>query len=263
MSSLAALRAKPHTSISRIQVYLRCPRRYFLQYIERLEPAFRAVALVVGSAFHATVGKWLLSSLEEVQPDELRAHLRDGIVRGVEQDGPPVLFDHAEQNVGAVIDSTLSMLEVFLQHVARPAVVHGVEVPFSLELVHPVTGEVLDVPLIGAMDAVVDEHGFTRVWEVKTGARRWSQDQLDFDLQPTAYQMAVRDLGYSDAAVTLIAVTKKKPAVQVEELVRHPGDEAELVDIAFAVQRAVAAGVDYPMRGWQCRMCPYAGACGS
>ncbi len=261
MLTLAALRAKPHTSVSRIQVYLRCPRRYFLQYIQRIEPAFRAVALVVGSAFHATFGRWLAS--DEVRSDELRAHLRDGIVSGLERNGPPVLFDHAEQNAGAVIDSTLVMLDVFVQQVGRPKVVRGVEVPFSLELAHPVTGEVLDVPLIGALDAIVEDEGRVRVWEAKTAARIWAQDQLDYDLQPTAYQIAARGLGHSHAAVKLLAVTKRKPTVQVEEFVRHAADEVELTEVALSVRRAVAAGANHPLRGWQCRACPYAGACRS
>ena len=55
----------------------------------------------------------------------------------------------------------------------------------------------------------------------------------------------------------------EEPDIQVEHLVRHRRDELELVETAFAVARAVDAGVDYPNRGWQCRTCPYAGACGS
>jgi hypothetical protein len=76
--------------------------------------------------------------------------------------------------------------------------------------------------------------------------------------------MAARALGHDDAGVKLVLTTKgKKPDVQVEELVRHQRDERELVETVFAVARAVDAGVDYPARGWQCKTCPYAQACGS
>jgi CRISPR/Cas system-associated exonuclease Cas4 (RecB family) len=145
-----------------------------------------------------------------------------------------------------------------------PEQVHGVEVPFRLKLVHPITEEVHPVPLVGAIDGVVEDRGRPVVWELKTGKKRWSADQLDFDLQPTAYGMAARALGYKDAPLTLVVTTKRKtPEVQVEHLVRHRRDELELVETAFAVARAVKAGVDYPNRGWQCRTCPYAGACGA
>jgi CRISPR/Cas system-associated exonuclease Cas4 (RecB family) len=114
------------------------------------------------------------------------------------------------------------------------------------------------------MDAIVEEDGHPVVLELKTGKRRWTADQLDYDLQPTAYGMAARALGHDGAGVKIVLTTKaKKPDVQVEQLVRHGRDERELVETVFAVARAVEAGVDYPARGWQCKTCPYAEACGS
>ncbi len=265
MLTLATLRARPHTSISELKTYVQCPRKHALQYIERVLPAFRPVALVLGSAWHATIGQHLARSRHEYQVpvEELRAHLRDGIFEGVEGDGVPVLFEAEDQDLGTVVDAAMRMLDAFLDRVHVPDVVHGVEVPFSMPLQHPVTGEVLARPLVGAMDAIVDEDGDPVVLELKTGRRRWGPDQLDFDPQPTAYAMAARFLGY-DAGVRLILTTKgKKPDVQVEELVRHPRDEHELVETFFAVARAVEAGVAYPNRGPLCRTCAHAHACGS
>jgi CRISPR/Cas system-associated exonuclease Cas4 (RecB family) len=266
MLTLAALRAKPHTSISQLKTYIQCPRKFYLHYIKGVIPAFRPLALVFGSAWHETIAEHLTRSRPEYQVpvDELRAHLHDGLVRGVDRDDIPVLFDEEEQDIGAVIDVAMRMLDVFLARVPLPEQVHGVEVPFRLKLVHPVTGEIHPRPLVGAIDAIVEERGRSVVWELKTGKKRWSIDQLDFDLQPTAYAMAARALGYKDARLTLIVTTKgKAPNVQAELMVRHRRDEVELVDTAFAVARAVQAGVDYPNRGWQCRTCPYAGSCAS
>ena len=200
----------------------------------------------------------------QVAVDELRDHLRDGLVRGLDRDDVPVLFEEDEQDIGAVIDVAMRMLDVFLDRVPLPEQVHGVEVPFRLKLVHPVTGELHPRPLVGAVDAIVEERGRVAVWELKTGKKKFSTDQLDYDIQVTAYGMAARALGYKDARLTLLVTTKgKTPDVQVEYLVRHRRDELELVETAFAVARAVKAGVDYPNRGWQCRTCPYAGACGA
>jgi len=229
-------------------------------------PAFRPLALVLGSAWHETMAEHLTRSHRDhpVPIDELRAHLHDGLVRGVDRDDVPVLFEEEEQDIGAVIDVAMRMLDVFLARVRVPEQVHGVEVAFRLNLVHPATGEIHPRPLIGAIDAIVEERGRPAVWELKTGKKKWSADQLDYDLQVTAYGMAARALGYKDAALTLIVTTKgKNPDVQVEHLVRHRRDELELIETAFAVTRAVDAGVDYPNRGWQCRTCPYAGACTS
>jgi CRISPR/Cas system-associated exonuclease Cas4 (RecB family) len=266
MLTLAALRAKPHTSISQLKSYIQCPRKFYLQYIKGVAPAFRPLALVFGSAWNETIAEHLTRSRPErpVPVEELRAHLHDGLIRGVDRDDVPVLFEDEEQDIGAVIDVAMRMLDVFLARVPLPEQVHGVEVPFRLKLVQPLTGEIHPRPHVGAIDAIVEERGRPVVWELKTGKRRWSADQLDFDLQPTAYGMAARALGYDGAGVTLLVTTKgEKPEVQVERLLRHRRDELELVETVFAVTRAVDAGVEWPNRGWQCPTCPYAQACGA
>jgi CRISPR/Cas system-associated exonuclease Cas4 (RecB family) len=264
MPTLAALRAMPHTSISAIKTYVACPRLYHYRYVEYAQAAWRPLALVFGSAFHTTVGQYLLWSAHGrfVPIEELREHLRDALARGIHADGPPVLFEE-EQNEGDVVDQGVTMLDAFVERVSLPEVVHGVEVPFRLDLVHPVTGEVLDVPLIGALDALVEEEGRDAVWELKTAKKKWSSDQIEYDLQGTAYTMAARALGH-EAEVELLVTTKAtKPDVQRARLVRYARDERELVDVALSVQRAVNAGVDYPIRDWPCKSCPYAGSCGS
>lgn len=39
--------------------------------------------------------------------------------------------------------------------------------------------------------------------------------------------------------------------------------EREFAEIAFGVHRAINAGADHPLRGWQCRGCQYSDACGA
>jgi hypothetical protein len=126
-----------------------------------------------------------------------------------------------------------------------------------------VTGEIAAVPLIGAIDAIVVDEGKTEVWELKTGKKKWSADQMEYDPQPTAYVMAARELGYEDAEVKLLVTTKtREPDVQVERLVRRRGDESELAETVLDVLRAVRAGVDHRVRGWGCRSCGFASMCG-
>ena len=52
-------RTPSHLSPSSIKTFLSCPRKYRFRYVDRAEAAFRAVALVLGSAFHDVVGQWL------------------------------------------------------------------------------------------------------------------------------------------------------------------------------------------------------------
>ena len=253
MITLAQLRAKPHTSVSQIRAFITCPRQHHFRYGIKAQAAFRALALVFGTAWHATIGEHLLRSRHERQVpiEELREHLRDGIVRGIAADGPPVLFEEEEQDVGAVVATAMKMLDVFVDKVPLPDQVLGVEVPFSIELTHPVTGEILPLPLIGGIDAIVLEEGNPTVWELKSGKRKWSADQLDFDLQMTGYGMAARKLGHGGAHLKLLVTTKGKvPDVQVERLVRHQRDENELAEVAISVERLANPREEGRESGW-------------
>ena len=92
----------------------------------------------------------------------------------------------------------------------------------------------------------------------------WPRSLRKYDSQPTAYVTAAEELGYGDAEMKLLVTLKwAKPDVQVESLVRTRRDHLELVETALSVRRAIDGGVDHRVRGWQCRTCPFAGACGT
>jgi len=263
---LSDLRGLPHISVSALKTFLQCPRKYRFQYVDRIEPEFRPIALAFGSAWHHVVAAHLLPEVEGqyLSRDDLQALFRDALTEEVNADGPPVLFDDDEQHIGQSIALGLKMLDEFILRVPRPDKVLDVERAFVLELAHPVTGEIAPVPLIGAMDAVVVDSGKTELWELKTSKRKWSADQMEYDPQPTAYVMAARELGHGEVDLKLLVTTKTaKPDVQVERLVRRRGDEREFSETVLDVLHAVRAGVDVRIRGWGCRSCAFASACGS
>ncbi len=263
--TLSELRQLPHLSVSQLKTFLQCPRKYRYQYIDRSLPAFRPIALAFGTAWHEAVGHHLLVSTagEPVDRDELCTVFRDALRAEVMRDGPPVLFEDNE-TLDETIELGLRMVNVFVATVPLPRKILGVEIPFALELVHPVTEEVVPLPLIGGIDALVVEDNTLAVWELKSGKKKWSADQLEFDTQPTAYTMAARELGHENATLKLLVTTKTKtPAVQVENLVRRQGDETEFVQTALDVLSAVKAGVDYRVRSWACRSCAHASVCTS
>jgi putative RecB family exonuclease len=264
--ALQDLRSIPHISVSQLKTFLSCPRKYRLQYTDRIEAEFRPIALAFGTAWHHTIAAHLLPEVEGqyLSRDEIQTLFRDTLVEEVNADGPPVLFDDDEQHIGQSIALGLQMLDEFVLRVPRPDRVLDVERAFILELAHPVTGEIAPVPLIGAMDAVVIDNGKPEVWELKTSKRKWTADQMEFDPQPTAYKMAARELGHGDVDVKMIVTTKsaKQPDVQIERLIRRRGDERELAETALDVLHAVKAGVDYRIReGWRCRSCAFSSVC--
>jgi hypothetical protein len=228
-----------------------------------VKPAFRPVALALGTAWHTTIGHLLASHAKGKAETNgaLHEQLRGELDAELHADDLPVLFDE-DEGEQLFVDRVMRMLDVFVENFELPDKVLGIEVPFSIELVDDDTGDVVPVPLIGALDALVMKAGKPKVLELKTGKRRWGEDQLLFDLQPTAYRLAARALGLGEPEVELLLVTKgKEPTIQREQFVRTDADVRDLVATASGVLRAVDAGVDHPIRGWQCRGCQYQGAC--
>ena len=86
---------------------------------------------------------------------------------------------------------------------------------------------------------------------------------MAYDIQPTAYQIAARESGLGEVALRFQVVTKTRvPAVQVTNIHRDEQDEQDFLRTAGGVLKAIDAGVSYPVRGWQCRGCQFAYACG-
>lgn len=258
MQTLDVLRSRPHFSASQLKTFLLCPRRHAYQYLDRVEPEFRPIALAFGTAWHAAVAQYLLCGSSTEETSDL---FRDVLVREVEDGSTPVLFED-DEDLGECIDLGTRMIDTFIATVPRPDLVLGVEVAFSLDIPNPRTGELDSMPLIGAIDALVIDNDVPMVWELKTGKKKWSEDQLEFDLQPTAYKMGARAHDIEDAAVKVLVTTKaKKPTVQIETVTRTARDEHELGIILHNVHTSMDHGIEHPIRGWQCKSCPYAGRC--
>jgi CRISPR/Cas system-associated exonuclease Cas4 (RecB family) len=111
------------------------------------------------------------------------------------------------------------------------------------------------------MDVVAEFSEKTRVLELKTAARRFGPESDDA-IQPTIYKLAAKQLGYANAEVEFVVVTKAKtPKLQRLLCNRSERDTIELVELALCVEHAVQTGVAFRRRDWQCRSCGYAQRC--
>lgn len=256
-------------SVSQVKTYLRCPRQYELRYVRGVEPEFVPVPLVFGSAFHTALAAFYSELkgtgevpgreiLTEVFKGDLELRAAGPVPLQADDDDRPVLLDD-------LIDLGVSMLDVFHEHAVKTAkglTVEDVEMPFSVEIADPDSGEVLDEKLVGVIDLVVTEYGERRIYEHKTSSRKYGGDQLLFDVQPTAYRLAARGLGLGDVGLVFQVITKaKKPALQIAEVGRTAEDERNFLRTVVGVLRAVDAGASWPVKGWACRSCPFRRAC--
>jgi len=255
--------AEEHLSASAIGKYLRCPRSHFYRYVERRTPESRASALVFGSAIHAALGFFYSAHRNHrAEPgiEELSDIFRGAWAEGLD-DGPPVLFGD-DEDASKLTDLGVAMLAVFLAKAPFYRDVVEVEMPFSIEIADPETGELLP-RLVGVFDAVVrDRDGNYAVVEHKTSAKKWTETKLAFDNQITLYSLAAPQLGFDAARVIVQVLLKQKaPDLVVCHPTRTDADRRELVEVVRGISRATRAGIFYPLRDWHCRGCEYASAC--
>ena len=259
---LAALRDAPHTSISAIKAYTMCPMKYAHRYVFRTEASHRSVPLVLGSAVHEALAAFYthVGEHKEDPPESLVTDTFSTAWDDMLVGDPPVKGD----DLGAEKDMGVSILRAFHESAPRPLKVLAVELPFCMPIIDPKTGSVSDRVIVGAIDAVVvDEDGRTVLVEHKTAKRRWSQVQLDHDIQPTIYQLAARHLDLTDNPTIRFdfLMKQKKPALVSEEVHRSSEQETEAMVVVRQILRAVDAEVFFPVRGWACAGCEFAFRC--
>jgi CRISPR/Cas system-associated exonuclease Cas4 (RecB family) len=252
------------TSVSQIKTFLLCPRRFEFRYVRGLAPAFIPVALAFGTAFHSALARFysgMQSKKAAPELELLEQTFRDSWAQQLKGKAPLQVDD--DEDLGAVIDLAVRMLRAFYTYAAGTLVeVEAIETPFTAELFDPVNGEVLDETLVGVLDLVLREGDRRVIVEHKTSAKKFSQEQLDTDPQMSGYAFAANQLGWADTGLRYSIVTKtKSPAVQVENVLRGPLAENDFLRTVVGVLRSIDAGVSYPVRGWQCRSCPFAEPC--
>jgi putative RecB family exonuclease len=257
-----------YVSVSQLKCWLRCPRQFELKYVRGVPPAFVPVALAFGSAFHEALAGFyseLKTTGEPLRRDLLLDVFRESWGRQVT--GPiPIQADADEESsLEQLTDKGISMLHTFYESAAKCAgdiIVEHVEHSFAVEIHDPATGETLDETLVGTMDLVIVEDGRRVVVEHKSASKKYTQDQLRYDVQPTAYRLAARQAGMGAVGIRFQVITKSRvPALQVADVQRDLQDEDDFLRTATGVLRAIDAGVSFPIRGWACRTCPYSHAC--
>jgi len=258
--SLQEAREALHVSVSQLKAYLLCSQKYWFTYVLRTPPEHRPSALAFGSAVHEVLAAFyghLAAGGGTMEQAELVA-VFDAAWEGELAREPPVLFTDKETADG-LCGTAHGMIGALVKDGYVPAEILGVEVPFAV----PLPGR--EEMLVGAFDLVGrDDDGQLVVVEHKTAARRWSDDQLTYDLQASAYTWAAKELGLGDVDVVYQLLLKTKaPAIETYRVQRGEADIRDLQRIVDGVMRAVEANAYYPVRSWACSTCPYRQACTS
>jgi len=243
-------------SVSQVQAYLACPLKYRFQYVDRIPPPWRAAALAFGSSVHAAVEWFHRERLAGGTPtlDEVLAIFEaDWYAANL---GSVVFSDRESKDLLA--EKGRELLSLYFTE-TEGTVPLRIEDRFEIDLFDPVTGEVLDVRLHGAIDLV--EEGDLLV-ELKTAARTLEQGGLERHLQLSTYALVYFLREGRIPRLRLDQLVKTKiPRLEHHETTRTVEDLAWTARLIAGTARAISARHFYPNPSWRCTECEYFAHC--
>jgi putative RecB family exonuclease len=253
--------ALPHVSHTRLSTWLDCPKKYEYSYVLEAEEDGTSVPLVFGSAIHEAVAAFFegLKAKAPLILDEVHAVFERAFADEVyvaETMGCPMEWD--DTNFEETVEKGQKMLACFFDKVDRDLDVMHTEYAFDVK-----TPE--GCVLKGFMDCVVrtGENSF-KIIELKTAKRTYTQDRLLYDLQPTVYIAALREIVPEADKIEFeywLLMKTKEPDLKILPVVRNAGDLQELKDTIRGYLLGISTGAFPRRRGWLCDYCGYAKAC--
>jgi RecB family exonuclease len=263
-------------SATMIDTVRTCPLKARFKYIDRLPETARSGALVLGIAVDVAAkhvihglraGDLKIGAIDaeavlsRAWDEELARNREVGIVwpeRGSEEKG---------RATALALLKAFSELPDLAERVSR---IQDVDVRFEIPLPDPETGRALPGVFVQGILDFVDRtpDGRFRACDLKTAGSRqgYDPDDLAFHLQGALYALAVRsrfgDLASDEFSVWL-GLKLKVPIWEDRVVTLGPTAQKRALLTALHAKRVLDLGIAYPVRGWQCPSCRYAGPCAS
>lgn len=243
-------------SASKVGAYLGCPLKYRFQYVDKIDRPWRPAALAFGSSVHAAA-EWLRKEQLAGRRPEAEAVLAVFDADWYAQNVEPLVFakNDSKESLGA---KGRAMLRLYVDHMLKRTP-KSAEKRFTVDLVDPQTGEILDVRLSGIIDAIEDDG---TVVELKTAGRTLEAGGLERHLQLSLYALAsfLTDHQLPRLRLELLLKTKT-PRLETHETTRTVEDLSWTVRLVEGVASASEAGHFFPNPSWRCTECEYYAHC--
>ena len=196
---LNELRDMPHLSVSSITDYMDCGLLFKFSRVDKLEPEFKADALVFGTGIHAVLAEFYealktgqklsakhLQELFEIHWRRL-AFEREDIQYKPEKDYETLLLEGKE------------LLSIFHQKLPEDnAEIIGIEQAFHFWL------DGLPIPIIGSFDLLLkDAANVITIVDHKTSSKSYSNQDVDKNFQLTVYNLAAKFNGLNHREILL------------------------------------------------------------
>jgi putative RecB family exonuclease len=251
---------RPHWSYSQVNQFLRCPLSYYFDRVAKLPKPFISSGLALGSTVHHTLAEIHRSIQEGRNLGTEEVHDVLTVAWDEMENREPIQYRDGEDRVKS-LDQAVALLDLYLKEPVPECVV-AVEEPLLVPLFNS-QGEALEKPLLAIPDLITREHGELTVTEFKTSGRRYGEVETDASLQASCYAHAVQDRYDEQPRVRYTVLVKTKtPQIQHLETIRNDADVNRLGDVVQAVDRAIQAGIFYPVESpMNCSGCPFYRAC--
>ena len=240
-----------YLSYSQMALYLECPLRYKLRYLEEGgygdEPV--PASLAFGKAIHRALAQFYTDVMEGRAFNLLRFLGTFADTWQEEVEDKEIIYN-AGEDFDSLLEQGREMLRVYAR-MAHPMKVIAVEVPFEFKLEHPRTGEEFHIPIKGIIDLIEeDESGTLWIVDHKTAGRAYSEQQIAGDLQMLIYAAAVKQLDVVEGREALlrldVLLKTKTPQFLQYRMQRDDRDRIRLFKIVEGIYRAIEAEAFYP-----------------
>ena len=264
MATLAEYRKRPHWSYSSINQFLNiCSRQFFFDRIAKLPKTFTPVSLSFGSAYHRAL-EWVnlqRKDGEAPQPEDASDVFAEVWSRQLEEE-QDIRFGK-DQDAATCLHQGMSMVSAYVEQIDPEDRVVSVNEAFAVAMVDA-AGNVLEKPLIGEFDLIVEHDGIL-VCDEKSSARRWPKGQAEKSLQPTAYLYAYHQLHGIEVPFRFqVAVKNKTPVIEHHVTHRNADQFLRMIEFVKAIDSMIAAEHFLPNEGsFYCGGCPHQAACGA
>lgn len=248
-----------HLSHSQVNMLLRCGRQYEFRYVDGLKVP-PAGALMLGRVWHKAIEHnygQKVDSHEDLPVDDQREFFAARWDTEIEDEGGTAAVNWEDKKPGEYKDQGVALTALHQAELAPLVQPQLVEARFRVEFA--------DVPdLVGVID-VVDEAGV--VIDNKSAARSPNQDDVDRDIQLTAYALGYYTTLDAAEQVALrldVAVKTKTPKAARVETVRTPDEMEWYLGLVRNAGALIQAGHFVPNpTGWWCseRFCGYWSRC--
>lgn len=246
-----------YLSSSRINLYSQCSLKYKFRYIDKLPVSFKPSGLAFGSAIHSALD-WLHRERmngNSTSLDRLFKILEaDWYAQKLELD---IRFKEGEDEERLVLLAK-EILGLYFHEPANE--LKGTEIPFTVPIINPSTGEKLEVNLEGFMD-LIEKDG--TIVEFKTSQQTMNLDDVINSIQLTAYSYAYEVLYQRPpkALKVINFVKNKKLKINSLETRRKRSDYQRFFCLAKQVLKGIEAKVFFPRIGFWCKDCEYEEGC--